>query len=47
LLFLKLNAIPARGTPTIEKQLYGATIRIAKHELDKPGFAALPREVFQ
>jgi hypothetical protein len=47
LLFLKLNAIPAHGTPAIEKQLYGAMIGIAKHELDKPGFGALLREVFQ
>jgi hypothetical protein len=47
LLFLKLNAIPAHGTPAIEKQLYGAMSGTAKHELDKPGFAALLREVFQ
>jgi death-on-curing protein len=36
LLILKLNGIPAHGTPMIEKQLYAAMIAIAKHELDKP-----------
>ncbi|MGL5018495.1 MAG: type II toxin-antitoxin system death-on-curing family toxin [Luteolibacter sp.] len=47
LLFLKLNGIPAHGTPAIESQLYTAMIAIAKHELDKPGLAALRRRVFQ
>jgi hypothetical protein len=46
-LFLKINGIPAHGTPVIEKQLYAAMIAIAKHELDKPGLAALLREIFQ
>jgi len=46
LLFLKLNGIPAHGTPVIEKQLYAAMIAIAKHEFDKPGPAALLREIF-
>jgi death-on-curing protein len=46
LLFLKLNEIAAHGTPEIEKQLYKAMIAIATHELDKPGFAALLREIF-
>ena len=46
LLFLKLNGIPAHGTPTIERQLYAAMIAIAKHELDKPGLAALLRKIF-
>jgi len=46
LLFLKLNHIPAQGTAVIERQLYDAMIAIAKHELDKPGLAALLREVF-
>ncbi len=31
LLFLKLNAIPAHGTPAIEQRLYEAMIGIAKH----------------
>jgi hypothetical protein len=44
---LKLNGNPARGTPVIEKQLYAAMIAIAKHELDKPGLAALFRKIFQ
>jgi prophage maintenance system killer protein len=46
LLFLKLNSITAHGTPVIEKQLYDAMIGIAKHELDKPGLAALFRQIF-
>lgn len=46
LLFLKLNGIAAHGNPEIEKQLYYAMIAIATHELDKPGFAALLREIF-
>lgn len=44
--FLKLNEVAARGTPDIEKQLYNAMIAIATHELDKPGLAALLREIF-
>lgn len=47
LLFLKINGIPAQGTPAIEKQLHAAMIAIAKHELDKPGLAALFREIFR
>ena len=47
LLFLKLNGNPAHGTPEIEKQLYAAMIAIATHELDKPGLAALLREIFR
>ena len=31
----------------IQEQLYTAMIAIAKHELDKPGLAALFREIFQ
>ena len=47
LLFMKLNAIPAHGTPAIEVQLYDAMIAIAKHEMDKPGLAELLRRIFQ
>jgi death-on-curing protein len=31
----------------IQEQLYAAMIAIAKHELDKPGLAALLRKIFQ
>lgn len=47
LLFLKLNGIPAHGTPAIEIQLHAAMIAIARHELDKPGLAALLRGIFR
>lgn len=47
LLFLKLNDVVAHGTPLIEEKLYNAMIAIAKHELDKPGLAALFREIYQ
>jgi death on curing protein len=47
LLFLKLNGVPAHGTPLIEQKLYSAMIAIAKLEMDKAGLAALFREVFE
>jgi hypothetical protein len=31
----------------VQKELYTAMIAIAKHELDKPGLAALLRRIFQ
>jgi len=46
LLFLKLNHFPSHGTHLIERQLYDTMIAIAKHELAKPGLAALLRKIF-
>ena len=43
LAFLELNGIP---TTTNTFVLYDAMIAIAKHELDKPGLAAVLRELF-
>lgn len=47
LTFLAMQGHRKRPSLTDQEQLYDAMIGIAKHELDKPGFAALLREIFQ
>jgi death on curing protein len=47
LTFLAIQGYQGRPSLLIQEKLYDAMIAIAKHELDKPGLAALFREIYQ
>ena len=47
LTFLAMQGHRRGPNLTVQEQLYDAMIGIAKHELDKPGLAALLREIFK
>lgn len=47
LTFLAMRGYRCRPSIAVQEQLYDAMIAIAKHELDKPGLAALLRGIFQ
>jgi death-on-curing protein len=47
LTFLAMQGHRRSPDIAIQEQLYAAMIAIAKHELDKPGLAALLRKIFQ
>lgn len=46
LTFLTMEGYQCDPDPAIQDRLYDAMIAIAKHELNKVGFAALFREIF-
>ena len=46
IVFLHLNGEPHVPTPADKLVIYDAMIAIAKHELDKPGLAAVLRKLF-
>ena len=47
LTFLAMQSYRLEPDIAIQEQLYAAMIAIATHELDKPGLAALLREIFR
>ena len=47
LTFLAMQGYRRKPEIAIQEQLYAAMIAIAKHELDKPGLAALFRKIFR
>jgi death on curing protein len=47
LTFLAMQGYHGQPSIDIQEQLYDAMIGIAKHELDKPGLAALLRRIFR
>lgn len=47
LTFLAMKGHHRKPDIAIQEQLYAAMIAIAKHELDKPGLAALLRRIFR
>jgi len=46
IVFLHLNGEPRIPTAADRQEMYDAMIAIAKHELDKPGLAAVLRKLF-
>lgn len=46
LTFLAMQGYRRSSSIFVQEQLYDAMIAIAKHELDKPGLAALFRQIF-
>ena len=47
LTFLAIHGHQRNADDEVQDQLYAAMIGIAKHDLDKPGLAALLRKIFQ